>query len=264
MESVAHLNKLIQERHGQMLKALDDLLVAIASAQMPTIKNANDELDRSIDRLMDALAVEDQPAWLRAFKNKTHLYKHNHRNGPATWKAHLLAIIQWYEVAKNHVWFSDSQNPSIDFDFLIKNASNAHRLDETYENLIECLQRILESGEIDSRKAHADLERLLNILKSAKDKGFAAKFGSWKFVRLFATNILKEYAGESKTIGPMIRAFVKTQEELDDAFDKTSSQITAEIYSVGGQGFQTHSAQALGQTNFPQLAPPSENDDENE
>lgn len=248
-----HLN-LIRERHSQAVVAFDNLIKAYTRADMQRIQDANQSLVDAIEKLKDVLAAQHWPTWLKELHSKTLLYHNNHANGPATWKAHLEALMEYAKPLRGEAWhLSDVKPDALDVEAIVDRVRTENRIPDLYQATIDVLSRILESGEIDSVKAVNDLEKIIESLRAARKGSFSTQSFMWTFARKFAANLLKNYAEESK-IGPLIKAWNQTRDDLDGAIETTKEEIAREIGEAAKELFQS---QALiphidsGITNLP-------------
>lgn len=233
-----HLD-LIRERHSQVVVAFDNLINAYTRAEMQSIKGANQSFVEAIDKLKDVLAAQHLPTWLKELRSKTILYHNNHANGPATWKAHLEALMEYAKPLRGEAWHLNDVKPeALDVEAIVDRVRTDNRIPDLYQATIDILSQILNSGEIDSIKAANDLEKIIESLRAAEKSSFSTQSFMWTFARKFTANLLKNYAEESK-IGPLIKAWKQTRDELDGAIETTKEEIAREIGEAAKSLFQS-------------------------
>jgi hypothetical protein len=237
--SAEHLQSLVIEKHSDVRERLESLVTAIASQNVSEVQAANAQLSKSLHRLSDVLATEDKPQWLNQLLAHVDNYKNNHANGPATWRPHLLTIIQLWSVVHNHAWFSSDTAPPLDVDKIIEDAKAEFNVDEIFTKTVSALEALAACDELDSKKACADLERLISILRHSQRGSFTAQITSWRFARRFVANVIACYIKESKVTGPLVKAFEQTAKELDVALDQTKDQIGQRVLELATAGFQS-------------------------
>lgn len=252
-----HIEKLVAERHNAVRQSYEALLIAIAANDRQSVQEKNARLLEELQALGAVVAREHWPDWLASLINNTNRFKTNHSNGQATWVAHLKCLMQNYDQMQNYQWFAEPDaKPAFDVDQLIAKAKAQHKVDDLYQGVIQTLQALADSGEMDSVKAVKDLEAIIQILKNAKKGSFSSQIAAWSFARRFVPNLISAYAKRSDVVGPAIEAFEKTAEELDVNFKKAAEQVVLELNAAVKDGFSSDAATLTAEEGFPLLPEP--------
>lgn len=244
----AHVMALVKERHGDVKTAFEGVLNAYAKGDLGQIVAANENLRKSLKGLSRVLASEHLPAWLQDLSANSERYATQHSNGPPTWRAHLDSLLRNARALTEETWsFSEPQNILFDIDAIVEKARQDHRIDALYGRVIETLEALLKSGEIDSIKAAADLNRLIATLQQAKTGSFSSQVFSWQFARRLVPNIIVAYVKRSAVTGPLVEAFEQTAAELDVSLAAAKDQIGEGILTAAADALRTGASASISQ-----------------
>ncbi|MXO91674.1 hypothetical protein [Pontixanthobacter aquaemixtae] len=240
-DSSQHLEKLVAERHADVAKRYDELLNSLAKNNQDQVNSANSALFEALEQLGAVVARGDWPDWLADLHHHTRNYRTNHKNGLATWVAHLKSIIRYGPEIQEHVWFSGPANPTpkIDVDEIIQGARSQFKIDELFDRVVETLRSLAACDELDSAKAIADLQEVILIMQKARKGSFTGQVGTWQFVRRFMPNLISAYIKRSAISGPAIEAFEQTANELDVNLGEAKDQIAERLIGAARDGFKT-------------------------
>ena len=243
---------LVKERHSAVRKEFDALLNSYAAGDQSQIIGANEAFRTALHQLESVVAAEHWPNWLKELVANADRYATRHDNGLATWRAHLDSAIQNAELLNKEDWsFAESEDILFDSDAIVAKARADHKIDVLFNQVIECLSDILNSGEIDSLRASTDLSRLIATLQRANAGSFSSQIFNWRFARRLVPNILSAYVKRSSVTGPLIEAFEQTASELDISLDQAKDQIGKEILLAAANVLRTE--EALSVTHEPLL-----------
>ena len=88
-------------------------------------------------------------------------------------------------------------------------------MDELFENIIELLNKIIESGEVDSIKTMSTLQKLISTLKLHSNASYFSLHSMNDFLKHLMKNVLWEQLSSLPIVGPMMKGLKKTIEETD-------------------------------------------------
>jgi hypothetical protein len=237
---------LVRERHNAVRQAFDALLNAYATGDQNQVIAANEGLRKALRQLQGVVAAGHLPPWLKDLAANADRYATRHNNGLATWRAHLDSALRNAEPLNAETWsFSEQEEVLFDIDAIVEKARQDQNIDALYGRVIECLEAILNSGEIDSIKAATDLNRLIATLRQAKCGSFSSQVFSWRFARRLVPNIIASYLKRSKITGPLIEAFEQTASELDVSLDSAKDQIGEAILSAAASVLRTKTSSSI-------------------
>lgn len=230
---------LIQERHAEVVRAFDQLIDALARNDKELVYARNKEFISVGDALSLVLAAQHRPSWLKNLLHDCRLYDKNHKNGAATWKAHLEGLVSAAQPLRTEKWHIQTiEVANLDVEAIIRNVCQENKILDLYNQVIEVLRSILNSGEIDSLRVMNDLQEIISSLQVAKKGSFASQIFTWKFARSFTNNLLKNYLEDSK-LGLLIKAWNQSCCDLDISIENSKAQIEHEIVRIAGETFRS-------------------------
>lgn len=242
----AHVMALVRERHQAARIAFQALLDAYAKGEMDQIVAANEKLIEALRALGSVVASEHHPGWYQDLFSSAERYARKHASGLPIWRAHFDSAVRNAELIDNEDWsFSDDQELLFDIDAIVETARREHRIVELYAKVIDTLEALLNSGDIDSIRAVTDLRRLIGTLQQAKAGSFSAQIFSWGFARRLVSNIIVAYVKRSDITGPLVEAFEQTAQELDVSLEAAKDQIGENILTAAAEAMQSSAPIAL-------------------
>lgn len=242
----AHVMALVKERHGAVKTAFEGLLNAYANGDMAQIFAANENLRKSLKALSSVVASEHAPAWLQDLSANAERFAIKHDSGLPIWRPHLDSALRNARPLDEETWsFTEAQEVIFDIDSIVEQARRDNQVDALYGRVIETLEALLRSGEIDSIKAAADLNRLIATLQQAKSGSFSSQIFSWQFARRLIPNIIAAYVKRSSITGPLVEAFEQTAQELDVSLDAAKDQIGKGILSAAAEALRTGASASI-------------------
>lgn len=249
---------LVKERHKSVKNAFESLLNAYATADQNQVVAANEALRSALQHLKAVVATEHLPHWFNDLMANVERYATGHTSGLPVWRAHLNSSMRNAQPLNSEKWvFADDREVLFDIDAIVDQARRDHNIDGLYGRVIECLNALLKSGEIDSIKAAADLERLIVTLQQARKGSFSSQVFSWRFARRLVPNIISAYAKRSNITGPLIDAFEQTASELDISLDAAKDQIGEGILAAANDALRTSASAGITHEAILFLEPPS-------
>lgn len=244
----AHVIELVRERHTAVRQAFESLLNAYANGDQNQIIAANERLKTAIQQLQGVVAAKHLPAWLQDVSANVDRYAANHNQGLPVWRAHLDSALRNAQALNSETWsFSEREEILFDIDAIVEKARQEHNIHALYEKVIECLNALLRSGEIDSIKAATDLAHLIATLKQASSGSFSSQVFSWRFARRLVPNIISAYAKRNDITGPLIEAFEQTASELDISLEAAKDQVGEDILTAATEALRTNTSAGITQ-----------------
>ena len=243
-----HVMALVHERHIQVRNTFDALLNAYAAGEMLSIINANDQFRVALHSLEAVVAAEHCPTWLKDLVLNADRYATRHENGITTWRAHLESAINNSIPLGTEDWsFNDHDEILFDADMLVANARSKYKIDQLYSQIIDCLDKLISYGEIDSSRALSDLGKITSTLRVANSGSFSAQIISWRFAKRLVLNIITAFVKRSDVTGPIVEAIEKTALELDISLEKAMDKISRDVRSAASSLLRTEVALTTNQ-----------------
>ena len=146
----------------------------------------------------------------------------------------LKTIISVYSKAQRQTWDYISDNRAVDLERIYQEFVSQSRLPELYENLIELLQRIIDSNQIDSVDLLSRLEFLVETLKANRKSSAWTQVLSWKFGRLLLKNLVMEGLKKAPGMDVVVVAVEKAMSDLDDATGTVEQNVIEKLDAIVG------------------------------
>lgn len=192
------------------------------------------KLYNSANSMADILSTKDRPYWLNRTISLTNSYLSSHtapnvvvsganwQLSQEAWKIHNSVI--------NHSWnFNSTNNEDFNFDEIYKKYRDNSKLSELFDSLINIINKMIDSGEIDSLKAISALNELTATLSQNKNSSYFSTMTSWNFLKSFTKNYVWEQVSSISAIKNLKTAFEKTLVEMDIELDDLHKNIKEEM-----------------------------------
>ena len=215
----------LRERYAAFRDALVELISRFAQGKQPEITEAAKKTLRLGELFRDNIAVGDRPKWLdplidAAFKRS---------QGPATHLSQecLTAIIRYFHCLPSRFEPDDDSRTIYNFDAIYSRYRDEYRIPELFDQLVELLVKIIESGEIESVTALNALRQLLDTLKANRDGSYVAASQTIRQSR-YVFNLCIGLLKCVPVLKVFVEAYEKTQDELEAGFEKVNNAIDSE------------------------------------
>jgi hypothetical protein len=186
------------------------------------VKNA----EEAAKALAVILPESETPHWLSLFLT----YVDNYHKG--RWEG-VYFMKHFYKVLPqllSHEWgLEENENFALDFDGVFELYRKESRLPELFDEIIELLNTIKNSGEIDSVNMMEALTKIIATLKCGKAGSYFSLDGAWAFLMNFANNYLWAELGKIPVLGTVFDALKKTIDDADKEMDKLHSAVQQEL-----------------------------------
>ena len=187
--------------------------------------------------LANILASSDRPNWLNEIIacTKEFITAHVKPNSIVSGSSWLLLqkLMRVYQPALNHKWDFSTQKGKhhYDFDSIYQKYREESDLELLFNALIETLEQMVNSGEIDSVTAINSLKELIDTLEQNKISSYFSTMATWEFLKSFTYNLVWEQLDSIPGIKPIKKAFEKTMTEADLELNKLHLRIADEMKS---------------------------------
>jgi hypothetical protein len=229
-ESLNYFMRLLTERHDDLKKtnnALFDALVGENKKAKETACLAN--LDAA-NNLSISLASADTPVWLSLTVKWCKWYIDNVERDDAN--KHLFRNISPVrDDLTQHQWslLKDKEDADFHFDEMYERFKKESRLPEFFDALIDTLEKMIASDEIDSIKTINSIKQLLSLLRQNKSGSYFSVMASWEFVGGFIRNTLWESLDSLPVVKQLKKGFEKTVGEMDIELEDLHNSIAQEM-----------------------------------
>ncbi|MAT91033.1 MAG: hypothetical protein CME59_00365 [Halioglobus sp.] len=255
----------VQEKHELVRSAYTHLFETIANGNLDEKLKASTKLREACLTLAKSIAEPDHPEWLRNCIAITGAYNANHEDPRHNVKL-LNKLMHQSHALRNHTWEMTDQDrrDDLNLDKIYQQYRDQSRLPELFKALIEMLEAILASGEIDSIAARQSIEELLGFVRANQHGGLYSLLTSREFIGKFMKNWAWEYARDLPGIKQTAKAFEKTVEDMGLETDEVYGHISESLNEKlpGGLAALPHKPQVIGylERKPPQLTGPNSQD----
>ncbi len=228
-----HLN-IIQEKYQLFRSRLASFLSALSDNNQSTKVQTNLELYDIANDLANILSDADKPYWLRETISFTTEYKNSNTSSSVMsgsgWKL-LQRAMKIYTQAMDHDWNSIGNDTETKYDFenIYEKYRNESGLNKLYDELIDTINKIINSNEIDSNKMLNKLNELITMLLQNKNSTYFATLTSWEFIKSFATNTTMEFIKDVPGIKQLHKAYLKTTDKFGISIKKINTHVANDI-----------------------------------
>ncbi len=233
--SVTLLINLVNEKYGVLKSQLVNLLKTMSENNHKAKLEDSILLNKAAMNLANILAESDRPGWLNQILSCTNEFTLQHKDSNSimpgsSWQL-LNKLMRLYYPVLNHKWDFSTQKGKhyYDFDAIYKKYRDESKLESLFDALIETLEKMVNSGEIDSLTALNSLNELIELLDNNKTSSYFSTMASWEFVKNFTCNIIWEQLDSIPGIKTIKKAFEKTLSETDIELTDLHKKIANEI-----------------------------------
>lgn len=229
-ESLNFFLRHVKEMHETVKQKLNELFQALSSDNHEEKVKANKSLLEACTDLSKTLSKIDRPSWLAHLINETNTYSENHKTSGHNFRL-LENIVSQRNQVIGHTWSFDKTSPENDFNFdhVFEICKKNSKLPRFFDALIDTLEKMISSGEIDSITALKGLEELIALIKQNKSGSYFSIMASWEFISVFTKNLLWQELGNLPGIKHLKSAFEKTLKDMDIEMEEMHKAIADEM-----------------------------------
>jgi hypothetical protein len=118
--------------------------------------------------------------------------------------------------------------PTVDFDALYRRFRDEGRIPQLFDDLIEIVTKIINSGEVDSLTALQALQQIVQILRANQHGSYLAVRKSITLSR-YLSNLAKIILNKIPVVAEAIEAYDMTIDELDNEFASLDANLNRAI-----------------------------------
>jgi hypothetical protein len=215
-DSVEFYLRFLGERFSAFRESLGALIEALAlEDRKKKVEAANVVLAR-LDDLRRAMSKSDHPGWIQPLEEQITGYLRAHERNAQAGRRLFEAILRVNPAIESQKWeFPDQSALAIDFVGIYQECYLASNAPQLFDDLIEQVKALVESGELDSLQTIRSLEKLIaTVRKNARGDYFASQ-GTWEFTLAFFTNLSIETIESIPGLKQISKALRKTLADLD-------------------------------------------------
>lgn len=229
----ASYRRSVTEAHRGIVAALDEVLTLLDGGEAKAKTAAAQALKKSVERLLLIIAYQpDRPRWLLDLNGAVTRYL---QSGAESGRLTRFLIEQDHRI-RHHKWdqLGEPVDPGIELDELYDRYATGPEIDQLFDQLIEQLVTLADSGLIESIKVRDALRTLIATLKKNARGHSRSKWRSVGMAVIFVKHLGVEYGRAIPGVGPLIAAIEKTIAEMHEKADLAEVAAGEDLKAILG------------------------------
>ncbi|WP_454838184.1 hypothetical protein [Pseudomonas mohnii] len=225
-ETLIHLANLLNRNQNTLIDYTANLLQKMAGEDISEKRVLAGKVQSHLASIGQLVPESQLPTWFGELKNKSLEYS----NGRMKGQDFLSDIIRLLPEIKAHTWLSNDPSTSgFDFESIFSECRVNSRIPELFDELILALERIRDSGTLDSRSMIDALSKLISTMHIGKSSSCFSMDGAWQFLCSFAENVLWNELSKIPLLGSLTDALRQTMEETQVEITKLFKDVQSEM-----------------------------------
>ncbi|WP_182870985.1 hypothetical protein [Stieleria mannarensis] len=221
-ESTEQFRRALHERHAQVKKAALEAVEKCPQSDLAKCKEHIVAFQHASEHLRAILAEQDQPGWIRNGINLAKPVEVNRPNGGLAGQFHKWLFENWHVVKQP---IQTTQASEVNFDKIFADARDSLGMPALFDRVVDVLERIIASKEIDSSIVSDKLNKLRDVLRANRTGSFTAILASIKWGRL-VQRLLTGYCKANNLEGPVYDEFGDALHEAGMQFEKVQDEVS--------------------------------------
>lgn len=223
------ITRMIREKHGALIKASIQMLRAITGENEAEKKAKAQQMLENANSLRAVISTDDVPNWLAQAIGNLSQYIDNRRDSYNFLNHHIQVKSQM----EAHTWvFEEQSQAAFDFDSIYEHFKKESRLPELFDQIVNILEEIESSGQIDSVTMLKSLGKVIATIKRGKDGSYFSINSAWEFLLSFLKNYMFGELSKIPVLGTMLEALEKTIKETNEEMSALHKNIQEEMSTV--------------------------------
>jgi hypothetical protein len=216
----------INSKQAELKQAVSEFLANVTGENAKQKEDCAQMARQRVHEIRSLLAPGDVPSWLQTAIN---IFNAPRPNYPINQL--LRDLIPLIALINSFVWSSSSfdENTGIDFDQIYAKHKAENKIESLFDNIIDAIQKMIDSNSIDSVKILRALEHLIATLKRSKAGSYLSMMAGWDFLQSLFRNWIFEQIKSVPVLGPIISALQVTMAEMDSALDQMHQNMSKEV-----------------------------------
>jgi hypothetical protein len=232
-DSVKYVLDMIREKHQALIQSIGYLANSLVSNNEAEKTSRLDLSIAATKNLKGMLTNNNMPLWLVPFEKI--LNNHKHSPSVATATAINNFLLTNMQGIKGYKWaFNTEKSNSFDFDSIFEKHKAESNLPVLFDDIIEKLQEIYDTNEVDSVKMMRGLEKVIATIKKSKDGSYFSLNSGWQFMLDFLKNYMWQELGNIAFFGPMFKALEQTLNNTNEEMFKVHTAVKEEMERTVG------------------------------
>ena len=228
------LISIVNEHHAKLVAEINEL-ISVLSGEDPTAKLKRGQSALSCAAILSSIVTNKfQPTWLRALTVELERFVARAISSAAL----MSALISLVPQMRQQVWVFDSAADVIDFDAIYDEFKKNSRLPELLDQIVKILERLRDSGEVDSASMLKAIGRLISTLRTARDGSYFSLRIAWNVFTAFVKNYVWLELGKLPVLGTAVEALKQTIDEVDAEMERVQTNISNQIAATVEKDFR--------------------------
>lgn len=225
-DTINHLSKILNSQQAKLSSEATELLGTLAEENITTKRQKARQTAAVIDQLTRLIPEKDIPTSLIDLRNKLISY----HNGNLDGKTLVNTLIAELPQLQNHRWLGDdAMVQGFNFEEIFIQCRDNSKIPELFDSIIDLLEDIRDSGELDSRSMIDALSKIISTLHIGKSTSCFSLDGAWQFLWSFLENYFWAEAKKIPALGGFVEALEKTLQETSIEITKLHSTVHSEM-----------------------------------
>jgi|GEM_PF-1494806 len=216
----------VRERQDKAVRALQGLIYEFPDASSDDRKALANQVIASLTALRAMFAESDAPQTILLLLRELEWFL----NG-AKQAGHLLdAVVPLRTQLERQTWdLSNEKDMAYDFDAVFNRYRSQSKLPELLDRIIQLMEQLHKSGEIDSLTLLRAIERVIATLKQGRNGSYFSFHGAWSFMISFLKNYIWAELAKLPGLGTAMEALEKTILEANEEMQHLQESVKNEI-----------------------------------
>jgi len=252
--SVLFFLRVLNERFRVFREALTDLKRKLVLMDHGSKVGAAKSALEALDDLKSTISDGDRPAWIAQLESHLRHYAGAPASNSEVAFALFSTIVQLSPAIEAQKWDFEpaSSNNAIDFSTIFREAYESSRVPQLLDELIGHIQKIIQSGAVDSLTVLRSLEELISLIRKNRQGDILSTGMLWELTKKFFVNLGLEGLESIPVVKQTVKAIRKTMADLDIEMGQLYGGVKQQLIE------KTHThPPMLEYTASPQLALPA-------
>lgn len=216
-ESLTKFVRVVNERHEVVKNSVTGFVSSLVDGDDQKKKMSAEVAVEKAVMLKSYLSPRDVPEWLKLLVECLDDYIRNFEKPKNLLSSTLHRIYPLKLQLDGWRWNfeSNEERNGFNFDAMYEECKKNSKVDTLFDELIDLLQKIIDSGEVDSIKMNTTLTQIIATLKKHNTASYLALTSSWDFAKLLIKNVVWEELKTIKSLNALLVALQKTMEKTD-------------------------------------------------
>lgn len=225
-DNIKHLRKLLSRYQSQFTEQANELLATLAGEDASSKRNAASKTAGIIQSLRELVPDDQVPECLTQLESILNQLSGASLKAPGA----IGTIVKLLPEISNHKWLEQTQEEyGFDFESIFRDCRDRSKIPQLFDSIIELLEKIRDSDEIDSRSMIDALTDLIATLQIGKKSTCFSLDGAWDFLIGFIQNYFWAEAKKIPGIGSLVEALEKTITEAGEEMKRLQDEVRIEM-----------------------------------